>query len=75
MTLTRRTLNTLLAGVPLAAALPAAWAQSRRDSVVLGMVLEPAGPGPDHRAGGGDRRDRALQHLRRPDQDRRWTAP
>ncbi|MDP1646934.1 MAG: ABC transporter substrate-binding protein [Rubrivivax sp.] len=46
MTFTRRTINTLLAGTPLAAAMPAAWAQSRRDSVVLGMVLEPA-PGLD----------------------------
>ena len=46
MTLTRRTINTLLAGVPLAGALPAAWAQSRRDSVVLGMVLEPPGLDP-----------------------------
>jgi peptide/nickel transport system substrate-binding protein len=46
MTLSRRALNTLLAGVPLAAALPGAWAQSRRDSVVLGMTLEPS-PGLD----------------------------
>ncbi|MDZ7592616.1 MAG: ABC transporter substrate-binding protein [Rubrivivax sp.] len=46
MTLSRRTLNSLLAGVPLAAALPGAWAQSRRDSVVLGMTLEPTGLDP-----------------------------
>ncbi len=46
MTLTRRTINTLLAGAPLAAAVPAVWAQSRRDSVVLGMVLEPPGLDP-----------------------------
>ena len=46
MTLTRRTLNTLLAGAPLAAAWPGAWAQTRRDSVVLGMVLEPPGLDP-----------------------------
>ena len=46
MTLTRRTVNTLLAGVPLAGTVPAARAQSRRDSVVLGMTLEPA-PGLD----------------------------
>ena len=46
MTLSRRTLNTLLAGVPLAAVFPQAWAQSRRDSVVIGMVLEPPGLDP-----------------------------
>ena len=46
MTLTRRTINTLLAGMPLAGAVPAARAQSRRDAVVLGMALEPA-PGLD----------------------------
>ncbi|MCU0968938.1 MAG: ABC transporter substrate-binding protein [Rubrivivax sp.] len=42
MSLDRRTVNTLFAGLPLAGALPSAFAQSRRDSVVLGMVLEPA---------------------------------
>jgi peptide/nickel transport system substrate-binding protein len=43
MTLRRRRLNTLLAGLPvLAGALPGlALAQSRKDSVVLAMVLEP----------------------------------
>ena len=41
MTISRRHLNALLAGAPLAAALPQALAQSRKDSVVLGMVLEP----------------------------------
>ncbi|MDP3610304.1 MAG: ABC transporter substrate-binding protein, partial [Rubrivivax sp.] len=41
MTITRRSINTLLAGVPLAATLPSALAQSRKDAVVLGMVLEP----------------------------------
>jgi len=46
MRLSRRTLNALLAGAPLVAALPTAWAQSRRDSVVLGMVLEPPGLDP-----------------------------
>ncbi len=46
MTISRRTLNTLLAGVPLAAALPDALAQSRKDTVVLGMVLEPPGLDP-----------------------------
>jgi len=46
MTLTRRTINTLLAGVPLAGSVPAVLAQPRRDSVVLGMTLEPT-PGLD----------------------------
>ncbi|WP_418319407.1 ABC transporter substrate-binding protein [Piscinibacter sakaiensis] len=46
MTISRRTLNALLAGAPLAAALPAAFAQSRKDTVVLGMVLEPPGLDP-----------------------------
>jgi len=46
MTLPRRTVNALLAGLPLAGALPAALAQSRKDSVVLGMILEPT-PGLD----------------------------
>ena len=48
MTLQRRTLNLLLAGaLALAAATPfAAQAQARKDSVVLGMPLEPA-PGLD----------------------------
>ncbi len=41
MTLSRRQINSLLAGAPLAAALPLAQAQSKKDSVVLGMVLEP----------------------------------
>jgi len=41
MTIDRRSINTLLAGLPLAAALPSALAQSRKDAVVLGMVLEP----------------------------------
>jgi len=46
MTLSRRTLNTLLAGVPLAAAWPAALAQKPKDTLVLGMVLEPTGLDP-----------------------------
>ena len=50
MTLSRRTMNSLLAGVPLVAALPGALpiaqAQSKRDSLVLAMVLEPT-PGLD----------------------------
>ena len=41
MTLQRRTVNALLAGLPLAAAMPGALAQQRKDSVVIGMVLEP----------------------------------
>jgi len=41
MTINRRSINTLLAGLPLAATLPSALAQSRKDAVVLGMVLEP----------------------------------
>ncbi len=40
MTISRRTLNSLMAGLPLAAALPSALAQSRKDAVVLGMVLD-----------------------------------
>ena len=50
MTLSRRTMNSLLAGVPLVAALPGALpiahAQSKKDSLVLAMVLEPT-PGLD----------------------------
>ncbi len=46
MTLTRRTVNALLAGTPLAGALPTALAQARRDSVTLAMVLEPPGLDP-----------------------------
>ncbi len=46
MTLTRRQVAHLLASLPvLASALPAA-AQARKDSVVLGMVLEPPGLDP-----------------------------
>jgi peptide/nickel transport system substrate-binding protein len=41
MSLSRRTVNTLLASGPLLGGLQPAWAQSRKDSVVLGMVLEP----------------------------------
>ena len=46
MTINRRSINALLAGVPLAGALPSALAQSRKDTVVLGMVLEPPGLDP-----------------------------
>ena len=45
-----------------------------KDSVTIGMVLEPPGLDPTTRAGRGHRRDRALQHLRRPDQDQRATS-
>jgi peptide/nickel transport system substrate-binding protein len=46
MSFSRRTINTWLAGAPLAGMLPLAHAQSRKDAVVLGMVLEPS-PGLD----------------------------
>jgi peptide/nickel transport system substrate-binding protein len=46
MSLSRRHLNTLLAAAPLAAAWPAAQAQKLKDSVVLGMILEPPGLDP-----------------------------
>lgn len=46
MDLSRRQLNTLLAGLPMAGALPDALAQSRKDSAVLAMVLEPPGLDP-----------------------------
>jgi peptide/nickel transport system substrate-binding protein len=46
MSLDRRTFNALLAGTPLAAALPEAAAQGTRDRIVLGMTLEPS-PGLD----------------------------
>jgi peptide/nickel transport system substrate-binding protein len=45
-TLHRRQINQLLAAAPLLAATPFAPAQQRRDSVVLGMVLEPPGLDP-----------------------------
>ncbi len=45
MTLSRRSINALLAATPLLGALPRSYAQTgkdaRKDSVVLGMVLEP----------------------------------
>jgi peptide/nickel transport system substrate-binding protein len=44
--LDRRTFNALLAGAPLAGALPLADAQTARDRIVIGMALEPA-PGLD----------------------------
>jgi len=46
MDLSRRHLNTLLAGLPLAGALPDALAQARKDTVVLAMILEPPGLDP-----------------------------
>ena len=45
-TFNRRQLNALLGAVPLLAAAPQAWAQQRRDAVVLGMGLEPPGLDP-----------------------------
>jgi peptide/nickel transport system substrate-binding protein len=44
--ISRRQLNTLLAATPLVGAAPFALAQRSRDSVVLGMVLEPPGLDP-----------------------------
>ncbi|MBL8341142.1 MAG: ABC transporter substrate-binding protein, partial [Rubrivivax sp.] len=50
MPMNRRTLlHTLAAGLPLAGLAPEVFAQRRKDSVVLGMVLEP--PGLDPTAG------------------------
>ena len=46
MTLSRRSVNAFLAATPLAGSVPAAWAASRTDSVVLAMVLEPPGLDP-----------------------------
>ena len=46
MSLDRRCFNTLLAGLPLAGVVPDAWAQQRKDSIVLAMVLEPPGLDP-----------------------------
>ena len=46
MSLDRRSFNTLLAGLPLAAAAPDVLAQTPRDSVTLGLVLEPLGLDP-----------------------------
>ena len=42
-----------------------------KDSVTIGMVLEPPGLDPTSRAGGGDRGSDALQHLRGADEDQR----
>jgi peptide/nickel transport system substrate-binding protein len=46
MDLSRRHLNSLLAGLPLAGALPDVLAQSRKDTVILAMILEPPGLDP-----------------------------
>jgi peptide/nickel transport system substrate-binding protein len=46
MSLDRRTVNALLAGLPLATALPEAMAQATKKTLVLGMVLEPQGLDP-----------------------------
>ena len=77
LTIVAKRLTPVLTAAALAAAAwPPRWprwpsAQGRKDSVVLGMVLEPPGLDPTTGAGRGDRRDRALQHARRPDQDQR----
>ena len=42
-----------------------------KDSVTVGMVLEPPGLDPTTAPGRGDRRDHALQYLRGPDEDQR----
>jgi len=41
MSLDRRTVNAMLMGLPLAAALPSAQAQANKKTLVLGMILEP----------------------------------
>ena len=46
MSLDRRSFNTLLAGLPMSVTGPAALAQTPRDSVALGVVLEPLGLDP-----------------------------
>lgn len=46
MSLDRRSFNTLLAGLPLAAAAPDLLAQTPRDSVSIGVELEPLGLDP-----------------------------
>jgi peptide/nickel transport system substrate-binding protein len=46
MSLDRRSFTTLLAGLPLASAAPLAQAQKPRDSVTIGVVLEPLGLDP-----------------------------
>ncbi len=46
MSVQRRTVNTLLAGVPLAGAFNAARAQPPKNRAVLGMILEPPGLDP-----------------------------
>ncbi|MFY9514306.1 MAG: ABC transporter substrate-binding protein [Rubrivivax sp.] len=46
MSLDRRTVNALLLGAPLAGALPSAFAQANKKTLVLGMILEPPGLDP-----------------------------
>lgn len=46
MRLDRRHFNNLLASLPLLGGAAQTWAQPRRDSIVLGMVLEPPGLDP-----------------------------
>ena len=60
----------LLASVGVALMASAGLA-SAKDSVTIGMVLEPPGLDPTTGAGRRDRRSDALQHLRGPDQDQR----
>ena len=61
----RKPLSLLFA---FAAALAASTAfAADKDSVTIGMTLEPPTLDPTDRRGGGDRRDHPLQHLRRAD--------
>ncbi len=46
MSLDRRSFNSLLVGLPLFTAAPAAWSQAPRNSVTVGVVLEPPGLDP-----------------------------
>ena len=46
MKVTRRSLNALIAGAPLAAGWTASQAAERKDSVIVGMILEPPGLDP-----------------------------
>lgn len=46
MKVTRRSLNALIAGAPLAAGWSSSQAAERKDSVIVGMILEPTGLDP-----------------------------
>ena len=46
MKISRRSLNTLIAGAPMVGAWAAAQAAGRKDSVIVGMILEPPGLDP-----------------------------